>query len=252
MSHATTGEIMHVKRRTFALFLAVAFVLCGTGAVAAQKADPCVTCHVFLGGELARPVTEWQASVHRQNGITCDLCHGGDIGVDVKNIKNLSVQEFDERQSRAMSKAADFIGRPSGQKLFDVCALCHEDSVNRYAGSIMGKAYLGGKGGPSCVTCHNAHNNIMPAVPKVCENCRKDTTGFDRIDPMNVTTSTISQLSKIRIRMAEEKAKGARPPLVPRFPEDIGTYQIGLVAFGAVLVLFLIGCLVYAVLEKRR
>jgi hypothetical protein len=243
---------MNIKRRAFALFGLVAFALCGVSAVAKQKADPCITCHVFLGGELARPVTEWRASVHRQNGITCDLCHGGDIGVDVENIKNLSVQEFDARQSRAMSKAAGFIGRPSGQEMFDVCALCHEDSVGRYANSIMGKAYLDGKGGPSCVACHNAHNNIMPAVPKVCESCHKDTSGYDRIDPMNVTAATISRLSKIRIELAEEKAKGARPPLVPRFPEDMDTYQIGLVAFSAVLVLFLIGCLVYAVLEKRR
>ena len=145
---------------------------------------------------------------------------------------------------------AGFVGSPTGHALFDMCGKCHDGTVARYAASIMGRAYLEGKGGPSCVTCHHAHNNIMPAVPKVCRNCHQDTSGFDRIDPMNVTRATINELSRIRVALAKKKAKGRRL-LFPEFPE-LDTYQIGLVAFGAVLVLFLIGCLVYAILEKRR
>lgn len=132
-----------------------------------------------------------------------------------------------------------------------MCAQCHSDSVDRYASSIMGKAYLNGEGGPSCVACHNAHKNVMPAVPKSCESCHKDTTGFDRIDPMNVTEATINELSRIRIQLAEEKAKGAKPRLAPGFPEDLDPYQIGLLAFGGVLFMLVIGYLVYLTLEKR-
>jgi hypothetical protein len=151
-----------------------------------------------------------------------------------------------------MSKTHGFVGKPSGKEMFSICARCHSDSVDRYAGSIMGRAYLDGKGGPSCVTCHNAHNNVMPSVPKVCKSCHKDTTGFDQIDPMNVSESTINDLSRIRIRLAEEKAKGAKPPLAPGLPEDLDPYQIGLAAFGGVLVMFGIGYLIYVILEKRR
>ncbi len=244
---------MNMKSRVLALCWAVAFFLCGAEARAAeQRAGACVTCHTFLGGPLAQPVVEWNASVHRQNGITCDLCHGGNAGVDVGNVKSLSAQEFAEKQSRAMSKSHGFIGKPSGKAMFAMCSRCHSDSVDRYAGSIMGRAYLDGKGGPSCVTCHNAHNNIIPAVPKVCKSCHKDTTGFDQIDPMNVSEATINELSKIRIRLAEEKAKGAKPPLAPGFPEDLDPYQIGLLAFAGVLAMFVIGYLVYVTLEKRR
>ncbi|MGE5300452.1 MAG: cytochrome c3 family protein [Acidobacteriota bacterium] len=243
---------MNKKRIVFSLFWAAVFVMCWSGARAKQVPVACIACHTFLGGELARPVAEWNVSVHRQNGIACDLCHGGDANVDVRNLSSLSPRDFEDRQSRAMSKSHGFIGKPSGKEMFSMCARCHNDSVDRYASSIMGRAYLDGKGGPSCVACHNAHNNIIPSVPKVCESCHKDTTGFDQIDPMNVSVSTINKLSRIRIHLAEEKAKGATPALAPGFPEDLDPYQIGLLAFGGVVVMFVIGYLVYVTLERRR
>jgi len=218
---------------------------------AAPQENACMTCHSFLGGELARPVKEWKTSIHRQNDITCDLCHGGNPDVKLGDIAKLPENEFAEKMAGAMSKSSGFVGIPVGKAMFDMCGQCHDDSVSRYAGSIMGRAFLEGKGGPSCVTCHNAHNNIIPEVPKVCASCHKDTSGFDRIDPMNVTEATINNLSRIRVELAEKKAKGKRP-LLPELPEELGSYQVGLIAFGAVLILFLIGCLVYVILEKRR
>jgi hypothetical protein len=243
---------MSIKSRVLALSWALVFLLCGTGARAEQGSGACGTCHNLLGGQLARPISEWKTSVHRQVGVTCESCHGGDAAVDVGNVMKLTPQEFEDRRSRSMSKSRGFVGKPSGKAMFAMCAQCHADSVGRYASSIMGVVYLDGKGGPSCITCHNAHNNVIPAVPKVCEACHKDTTGFNRIDPMNVTEATINELSTIRIRLAEEKVKGGRPPLAPQFPEEPDSYQIGLLAFAGVFVMFAIGLLIYAVLEKRR
>jgi len=245
-------KIMNRKSLIFALCWSALFILGRAVVSAAGGPGACVTCHSFLGGELALPVDQWQISIHRQNDITCDLCHGGNAEVELGDLNNLTSREFDKRQSEAMSKSFDFIGRPAGKAMFDMCGQCHDDSVARYAASIMGRAYIDGKGGPSCVTCHNAHNNIMPEVPKVCENCHEDTSGYDLIDPMNVTAATIKRLSRIRIDLARKKAEGVRPPLTPGFPEDLETYQIGLLAFGAVLVLFFIGCFVYAILERRK
>jgi hypothetical protein len=243
---------MSKKSRVFALSWGLVFLLAGTAASAEQGPGPCITCHSFLGGDLARPIEEWNASVHKQVSITCESCHGGNAAVDVGKIQTLSPQEFEDKRSGAMSKAHGFIGKPSGKEMFAMCARCHGNSVDRYASSIMGIAYVDGKGGPSCVTCHNAHNNIMPSVPKVCESCHKDTTGFNRLDPMNVTEATISELSTIRIEIAEEKTKGAKPRLAPAFPEELGSYQTGVLAFAGVFVMFLIGLLIYVALEKRR
>ncbi|MGB9735222.1 MAG: hypothetical protein ACPL1H_03220, partial [bacterium] len=90
---------------------------------------------------------------------------------------------------------------------------------------------------------------IIPDVPKSCEKCHKDTTGFDQIDPMNVNDATVNELSKIRIKIAEEKVKGKEPPL---FPEELGSFQIGFVAFGAIIVLLIISIIIYVLIEKRR
>ena len=242
-----------MQRKIGLVVLSCAFAaLLGTALVHAEERPVvCVACHSFLGGPLAKPVEEWNGSIHRQNGITCDMCHGGNAHISVGRIASLSGQAFAELRTSAMSRAAGFTAKPSGKELFDICARCHGDSVERYAGSIMGRAYLAGKGGPSCVTCHGAHNNVIPAVPKVCEGCHQDTSGFDRIDPMNVTEATINELSRIRISLAEDKARGTRPALAPGFPEDLDPYQIGLLSFGGVLAVFFLGYLVYRTLEKR-
>jgi Zn finger protein HypA/HybF involved in hydrogenase expression len=240
------------KQVRAAALVSLVFVLVAVAARAAQGPVACVTCHLFLGGALAAPVQEWNASIHKQNGITCDLCHGGNAQVALGNVAELTGSEFLKRKTQAMSTSRGFIAKPAGKALFAVCSRCHGDTVDRYAASIMGRAYLDGKGGPSCVTCHHAHNNVIPAVPKVCESCHKDTTGFDQIDPMNVTEATINDLSRIRIGLAEDKARGARPALAPGFPEDLDPYVIGLLAFGGVLAVFFLGYLIYLTLEKRR
>jgi hypothetical protein len=243
---------MKIKSSALVLVWAAAFVLYGASGRAEAGPSACVTCHTFLGGELARPVVEWSGSIHQQNGITCDLCHGGDAGVSLGNVRGLTGQAFADMMSRAMSPSRGFIGKPSGKELFTLCARCHRQSVDRYAKSIMGKAYLDQKGGPSCVTCHQAHRNSMPEVPKVCESCHKDTAGFDQIDPMDVTESTVNALSGIRIKIAQEKTTGKKPPFLPEFPSELGAFQIGFFAFGAVIVLFVLGYFVYIALEKRR
>ncbi len=243
---------MKIKSCVLVLVWVAAFVLYGASGRAEPGPSACVACHAFLGGELGRPVVEWDGSVHRQNGITCDLCHGGDASVDVGDVKSLGGQDFADRMSRAMSKDRGFIGKPSGKALFAMCGRCHRQSVDRYAKSIMGKAYLDLKGGPSCVTCHHAHRNTMPEVPGVCESCHKDTAGFDQIDPMDVTESTVNALSGIRIKIAQEKTTGKKLPFIPEFPSDLDAFQIGFFAFGAVIVLFVIGYIVYRVLEKRE
>ncbi len=239
------------RRHVSAIGAALVVIIYWSSVRAEQGPSACIACHEFVGGELAAPVLRWKGSVHQQNGIACALCHGGNPAVDLGNIKQLSPRQFEDKKSSAMSKSLGFIGKPSGKALFDMCARCHSESVDRYARSIMGRAYIEGKGGPSCVTCHDAHNNRMPEVPKVCEACHKDTTGYDQIDPMNVTESTVTALSGIRIKLAQRKTFG-EPPFIPEFPEDLDAFEIGFVAFGAVIALFLAGYLVYVTLEKRR
>jgi len=251
--HTSSGNARtKITNQLFALFWAAVVVLHGINVQAESGPSACILCHEFMDAELGRPVKEWKGSIHQQNNITCNLCHGGNPDVDLQNLKQLPGQEFGEKMLQAMSISGNFLGKPSGKKLFTVCGRCHSASVDRYARSIMGRAYLENKGGPSCIACHQAHRNSMPEVPRVCESCHKDTVGFDQIDPMDVTSSTVNALSGIRIKLAQAKMIGKEPPFIPEFPEDLDAFQIGFVAFGAVLILFIIGYIVYVVLEQRR
>ncbi|MGO9017389.1 MAG: cytochrome c3 family protein [Syntrophobacteraceae bacterium] len=244
------GADVNEKRWVWAVCWMVLAVLNASGARAEQTPGACITCHEGLGGTLAKPITVWKGSIHYQHDITCDSCHGGNDEVVVGNVSKLSGAEFAAIQAAAMSKSHGFVGKPSGQEMFSMCELCHSASVRMFADSIMGKAYLQNKGGPSCVTCHNAHRNTMPAVSETCSKCHADTSGYEQIDPMNVTDATIAQLSRIRIRLAGEKTRGSRPSLAPRFPGEMDSYQVGLLAFGVIVFLFLLGCTLYEILEK--
>jgi Zn finger protein HypA/HybF involved in hydrogenase expression len=245
------GEV-NAKSWMWAVCWMVFLVLSASATHAEQTQIACITCHEALGGALSKPIADWKGSIHYQHGITCDLCHGGNAKVVVGNVRQLPPTEFAAILSAAMSKEHGFVGKPSGQALFNMCARCHSATVKMFASSIMGKAYLQKRGGPSCVTCHTAHHNVIPAVPKVCAKCHKDTTGFTQINAMNVTHATFVNLSKIRIRLAKEKTEGTRPAVAPRFTGELGSYQIGLLAFGGVIFLFLIGCIIYMILEKER
>lgn len=248
------GTVLNRRAKSclIALSWATALLLFGASVRADVKPSACILCHEFMGHELGKPVKEWNGSIHKQNGVTCDLCHGGYPNVDLGKLDQLSGQAFEDKRLQAMSISHGFVGKPSGKKLFAMCGRCHGTSVDRYAKSIMGRAYIESKGGPSCVTCHQAHRNAMPEVPKVCESCHKDTTGFEQIDPMDVTESTVNALSGIRIKLAQAKTVGNEPPFIPEFPQELGAFQIGFIAFGSVFVLFGIGYLVYVVLERRR
>ncbi len=238
-----------MKKNTIRSLILIATVIFLYSAHAQASTNACLVCHKTLPQDKIDCVTDcWLRSLHKQNDVTCDSCHGGDAHIAIKNMAQLSPQEFAKAKALAMSPAQGFIGIPKGMTMFDVCGKCHSDSVNRYKNSIMGKAYLDDKGGPSCTDCHSPHYVIIPDVPKTCKKCHKDTTGFDQIDPMAVNEATVNDLSKLRIKLAEEKVKGKEPPL---FPKELGSFQIGFVAFGAVLALFIIAYIIYLFIEKR-
>jgi len=216
-----------------------------------NEQNACIICHTFLGGTLAKPALEWNGSIHQQNEIMCEDCHGGNADVKLGPPNTLTNQQLAKYKALAMSLAEGFTGVPAGKSIFDMCSQCHSESAKRYENSIMGKAYLENKGGPSCVACHNAHYNSMPSVPRACESCHKNTEGFDQIDPMSVTKTTIITLSKIKIKIASKKTNG-KPPLLAEFPEELGSFQIGFIAFGAILVLLIIAYLIYFVLERKK
>jgi len=124
-------------------------------------ADPpeivCIQCHGTMPGKIGEPVKLWRGSIHAENGIACNACHGGDP-TDAAN---------------AMNPARGFLGAPKEIAIPAFCGRCHVGVLADYLASAHGRAL--GKGGPTCVTCHGNHQVFKASLQlineKTCTQC---------------------------------------------------------------------------------
>ncbi len=163
--------------RIFSLFLIVFFYSLTLSWAQEVQDNSCVACHSDY----------WEVmkeSVHSQNNILCQNCHGGD--------------STKEDQEQAMSLEAGFIGVPDKAKTAQVCGSCHADvefmnfygiqtdQLARYKTSTHGKRLFeaGGNRVAVCSDCHGAHDVVAVGdpsspvyplnVPKTCNRCHGD------------------------------------------------------------------------------
>lgn len=142
-----------------ASLLLIAAVLLCSGLVGTAQAEDivCIQCHIDLPEEYSLPVKLWQKSIHAENNITCDACHGG----DPKDADN------------AMSPDRGFVGVPEPVDIPSICGRCHVGVLKDFLASAHGRAL--GEGGPTCVTCHSNHLVLKASLSlineKTCSQC---------------------------------------------------------------------------------
>jgi hypothetical protein len=136
----------------------------------------CIQCHSGLPEQYSAAVKLWQESIHAENGITCNSCHGG----DPKDAAN------------AMSPTRGFLGVPKPADIPAFCGRCHVGVLKDFLASAHGNAM--GKGGPTCVTCHGNHHVLKVTLAlineKTCSQCH-----------------TFERARKIREAMARAEAR---------------------------------------------
>jgi predicted CXXCH cytochrome family protein len=151
----------------------------------ASAVDQCVACHSKQEGEMAAPVNRMQHDIHRQFGLSCADCHGGDR----------TAVEAEE----AMSPSKGFTGSPATAEVPRFCGRCHSDAAMmkrfnpatrvdqeaEYATSIHGKRLAGGDSKvATCISCHGVHGILAindpnaPVYPlnvaATCGRCHSD------------------------------------------------------------------------------
>ena len=185
-----------------------------------QEKDVCVSCHQGLEGKLADPVKGWNQSVHREVGVTCKDCHGG----------NASVAKL------AMNKAMGFWGTPKAQEIPTLCAKCHADikkmrpynlrtdQYAEYQASIHGqKLARGDSRVATCSSCHQSHEVRRKKdplssvhhtrVPETCAKCHSDTK---LMGPYKIPTDQFAQYqTSYHGRILLGKIPGKDPALAP-------------------------------------
>jgi hypothetical protein len=148
--------------------------------------NTCISCHAELEGELAEPAKRFDTDIHKQAGLTCTDCHGGDRN---------------DESMESMSRAKGFRGSPKKGQVPEFCARCHSDvafmhrfnprmrtdQMSQYATSVHGQRLKQGDTKvAACVDCHSVHN-IRPSsdtrspvhpsnVAATCSKCHADGT----------------------------------------------------------------------------
>ena len=147
-----------------AFFLAaLAMLLQPTPAASAEQPETvCIQCHGSLSGKLGEPVALWRKSIHAENGISCNSCHGG----DPKNAAD------------AMNRMRGFLGAPDEAGIPAFCGRCHPGGLKDYLASAHGRAL--GRGGPTCATCHGDHLILKASLDLINEKSCSRCHSFER------------------------------------------------------------------------
>ncbi|MFN7944535.1 MAG: multiheme c-type cytochrome [Blastocatellia bacterium] len=112
--------------------------------LAVFKGNYCVTCHAKVS-ELAQSnrYFQWHSSLHREKGVGCEKCHGGDPTIADKKSAHTGVLRPDNTGSRLHPK-----------NLPETCNSCHQAVVSSFTESKHFQQLKGSGLGPSCSTCH--------------------------------------------------------------------------------------------------
>ncbi|GAB4346867.1 MAG: hypothetical protein Kow0099_28490 [Candidatus Abyssubacteria bacterium] len=170
------------KRRFVSFIFAVGFLALAHTAPAQQESS-CVDCHRQLEDErISPPAEDWLQSVHKEAGVSCHACHGGD-----PTIPDITAMATD-----------DYIGVPSVTQIPELCASCHSDPdrmrkynlrVDEYQlfrRSGHGRALYerGDTKVATCVSCHGAHKVLKKEhidspvhytnIAQTCGECHSD------------------------------------------------------------------------------
>ena len=162
------------------IVILICLVLVALGGVAVAEETVCQQCHAGQPGYLSEPIGQWEQSIHRENGISCHDCHGGDP------------TDF----GMAMSPERGFVGVPEHNEVPEFCGKCHVGVKEDYASSKHGKALT--RGGPNCVTCHGNHAVKQASLDLIneqsCSRCHEYGRAAEIKDALSKTDNRIVEL----------------------------------------------------------
>lgn len=190
----------------------------------------CAECHEHVGGELGEPVKEWRNSIHREAGVGCASCHGGDP----------------TNSDRAMTIEAGFTGVPAAKEIPELCASCHAniqkmrqynlrtDQFAEYKTSIHGKRLYeeNDMNVATCVSCHGTHEIrkkddprsrvYHTQVPETCGECHANP---ERMKPYNIPTDQLADYKEsYHGKILYGKIPGKKPGLAPNCADCHGIH----------------------------
>ena len=196
------------------------------------QVNSCVVCHSDMQEDM-------KGSIHSQQGIFCDRCHGGDPAQSTKEL--------------AKAPGTGYIGAPSKKQIAEMCGNCHAnveimnfygirtDQLAQYKTSMHGKKLFQGDTNVAvCSDCHGEHD-ILPVgdpgssvyplnLSKTCNRCH----GNEKLMSQYKLPSDIFKIYQTSVHgkaLLEKKDTGAASCIschgyhgaVPPGARDVGT-----------------------------
>ena len=171
--------------RVFLFSMAVLFL--SASGVMGMTSSSCVSCHSALDKKNSEPVKLWAQDLHKEAGLGCQDCHGGDP----------------DSLTSAMVVHSGFTGVPDRKSSIRICGGCHSD-IDRMPDPTVDTGqtdqYLSGPHGhfededrPTCVTCHESHgirrvtdpsSPVFPTrITALCIQCHDKNTTDENSGP---------------------------------------------------------------------
>ena len=174
------GERARRMRGPYLLLISLTIGLPSFAAGDASVADAqnsCIKCHsnpdfLVTAKKLYDYYKDWETSIHHQEGVSCEDCHGGNPQArDKKGAHGTEVSG-----GLTAGSAVSFANIPA------TCGNCHDDIYEGFRQSnhiahLLKKKQE--KQGPNCVTCHGSMNTTVlnvNTVKQACERCHNEKT----------------------------------------------------------------------------
>lgn len=142
-------------------------------ALAAFRGNSCVDCHSRANSQLklTSRYAEWHMSLHRDKGVGCDKCHGGDPAAKDQAKAHVGVLAISAATSRLHPK-----------NLPETCGTCHKEIANTFVESKHYQNLKSAGLGPTCSTCHEHMAAEVIYTPeqtsKLCASCHDSTNAL--------------------------------------------------------------------------
>jgi hypothetical protein len=165
---------MSCRNSAFAIIL-IASIL-PLSAAAELTENSCIECHKdssFFAQypKLHEYFQQWLASPHRQAGITCDACHGGNAAAAAMGKAHKGLFPMSDPRS-----LLHYQNQP------ETCGQCHRDKKRQFVRSKHFAALMDQRAAPTCTTCHPAMSQrpeLRMIVLNACRNCHGEGNSED-------------------------------------------------------------------------
>lgn len=157
---------MSRNRSRIGLILISLSVAISVSALSAENG--CISCHQQSDFYAQYPklheyYQQYLVSPHKQAGVTCDDCHGGNANATSAKKAHVGVLPMSDKNSTVHY-----------QKQPETCGQCHSDKRAQFIQSKHYAALMDQRAAPTCTTCHPAMSRrpeYRLIVLNACRNC---------------------------------------------------------------------------------